>query len=124
MAGDEATHVHLTHLEMMKGIWNPKEGRAYRYFDHLRVPIIENTAEEAQLRDRLASCIRENPETQAVLVRRHGVYVWGDSWQQAKGMAECFDYLFQVYVEMKRMGMDPGKRPIKCLDDHHCEDYK
>ena len=50
------------------------------------MPIIENTPYEADLKDRMAEVIRDYPETSAVLVRRHGVYVWGDTWQQAKTM--------------------------------------
>ena len=50
------------------------------------MPIIENTPWEADLKDRMDKTINEYPETSAILVRRHGVYVWGDSWQQAKTM--------------------------------------
>lgn len=50
------------------------------------VPIIENTPFEEDLREELDKAIIEYPETCAVLVRRHGVYVWGDTWQQAKTM--------------------------------------
>jgi len=53
------------------------------------------------------------PETNAVLVRRHGVYVWGKTWQAAKTMSECYHYLFEVAVEMKKLGLDPTAAPAK-----------
>jgi methylthioribulose-1-phosphate dehydratase len=71
---------------VLKGIRNQKLGRNYNYDEELVVPIIENTPWEADLKDRMAQVIEEYPETTAVLVRRHGVYVWGDTWQQAKTM--------------------------------------
>jgi len=52
----------------------------------LVIPIIENTPFERDLKDDLDDTIIHYPETCAVLVRRHGIYVWGDSWQQAKTM--------------------------------------
>ncbi|CAH0564164.1 unnamed protein product [Brassicogethes aeneus] len=100
-----------THLEMIKGIKNQKLGRNYRYDEVLTVPIIENTPFEEDLKDRLEQTINEYPETCAVLVRRHGVYVWGDSWQQAKTMTECYDYLFDIVVQMKLHGLDPSLTP-------------
>lgn len=100
-----------THLEMIKGIKNPKLGRNYRYDEKLIVPIIENTPFEEDLKDRLSETIQKYPETCAVLVRRHGVYVWGDSWQQAKTMSECYDYLFDVVAQMKQHGLDPTLNP-------------
>lgn len=54
----------------------------------------------------------EYPDTNAVLVRRHGVYVWGESWQNAKSMAECYDYLFEIAVKMKSIGIDPELIPV------------
>lgn len=36
----------------------------------------------------MAEVMRSYPSTAAVLVRRHGVYVWGDTWEEAKTMFE------------------------------------
>lgn len=61
-------------------------GRSYRYDEELIIPIIENTPFEEDLKNELEETIFAYPETCAVLVRRHGIYVWGDTWQQAKTM--------------------------------------
>ena len=79
------------------------------YYDACTVPIIENTARECELTDRLRQAIKDYPKTQAVLVRRHGVYVWGNTWIQAKTQAECYDYLFESAIKMKSLGIDVSK---------------
>jgi methylthioribulose-1-phosphate dehydratase len=89
----------ISNLEMIKGI----EGMTYH--DELVVPIIENTARECDLTASLEEAIVAYPQTQAVLVRRHGVYVWGRDWVQAKTQAECYDYLFRAAAEMQRHGL-------------------
>ena len=93
----------IRNMEMQKGI----EGFGAMVL--LEVPIIENTAYECDLADSLAEAIRDNPKSHAVLVRRHGVYVWGRDWQQAKTHAECYDYLFAAAVRMKKLGLDPAQ---------------
>ena len=59
---------------------------SYRYDDMLVVPIIENTPEEKDLKERMARAMNDYPDSCAVLVRRHGVYVWGETWEKAKTM--------------------------------------
>jgi methylthioribulose-1-phosphate dehydratase len=75
------------------------------------VPIIENTAHEADLKERMQEAIKAYPEACAVLVRRHGVYVWGETWERAKCMCECLDYFFEIAVKIKAVGIDPAKVP-------------
>jgi methylthioribulose-1-phosphate dehydratase len=89
----------ISELEMIKGI----EG--FGYHDRLVVPIIENTARECDLAASLEAAIQAYPQTKAVLVRRHGVYVWGADWVRAKTHAECYDYLFRAAAEMRRLGV-------------------
>jgi len=99
-------HFEITHIEMLKGM------AGVGYTDRHRVPIIENTPREHQLEQAITQAIADAPEhTHAVLVRRHGVYVWGDTWLAAKRHAECYDYLFQAAVEMHRLGIDPTAPP-------------
>lgn len=94
----DGTHFECTELEMIKGL------RGLGYRDLVRVPIIDNTAREADLADAMADAIRDNPGVDAVLVRRHGVYVWGRSWVEAKTQAECYHYLFEAVVRMRALG--------------------
>jgi len=96
----------ITRVEMIKGIRDGETGAALRYDDKLVVPIIENTPFECDLADSMEQAIKQYPKCQAVLVRRHGVYVWGADWQSAKTMAECFDYLFELAVDMHKLGLD------------------
>ena len=58
----------------------------FRYDEELVIPIIENTCFEADLKDDMRDAMSRYPAASAVIVRNHGIYVWGDSWQQAKTM--------------------------------------
>ena len=100
MLDPHATEFHVTELEMIKGIVG------HSFYGGCKVPIIENTARECELTDRLSAAIEMYPDANAVLVRRHGVYVWGDDWIKAKTQAECYDYLFQAAFQMKQLGID------------------
>lgn len=68
----------------MQGIYNHSLGRYLRYDEELVVPIIENTPFEKDLEDRMNETMQKYPGSTAILVRRHGIYVWGDTWQKAK----------------------------------------
>jgi methylthioribulose-1-phosphate dehydratase len=100
----------ISELEMIKGI----EGMSYH--DRLVVPIIDNTAQECDLAASLEAAIEAYPKTYAVLVRRHGVYVWGRDWVRAKTHAECYDYLFRAAVEMRRLGISDASLPSRSAD--------
>ncbi|CAL5342644.1 unnamed protein product [Camellia sinensis] len=110
----------ITHMEMIKGI------QGHGYHDELVVPIIENTAHEGELIESLTEAnvdqnnivygidiefsplgsIRAYPKTTAVLVRNHGVFIWGDSWISAKTQAECYHYLFDAAIKLHQLGLD------------------
>lgn len=87
----------ISRLEMIKGI------AGHGWSDELVVPILENVAHERDLAPALVDAIRAYPATHAVLVRRHGVYVWGRDWRAAKAHAEVYDYVFQAAVELHKL---------------------
>ncbi|KAL9595871.1 MAG: hypothetical protein Q9219_006176 [cf. Caloplaca sp. 3 TL-2023] len=98
------TCFEIERIEQIKGI--PK-GRGKQgmlgFFDRLSVPIIPNTAHEEDLTQSLEAAMERYPDAYAVLVLRHGVYVWGDSVEKAKTQAESLDYVFRLAVEMRRL---------------------
>ncbi len=99
MLFDGKSEFRITQQEMIKGI------DGHGYFDELVIPIIENTAWEHELADSLGDAIAKYPKAVAVLVRQHGMYVWGKTWEQAKRHGECLHYLFEVYINAHKMGL-------------------
>jgi methylthioribulose-1-phosphate dehydratase len=103
--GDKAKEFRITHFEMLKGVGG------HGYEDELVVPIIDNRPTEDLLAEQLGEAIKNYPKANAVLVRRHGLYVWGDSWKDAKIHAECYDYLFETALKARQMGVDVTVKP-------------
>ena len=102
---ETSTVLRITHLEMLKGVGH------HAYDDILEVPIIDNRPSEDLLAAQLESVIQKYPNSNCVLVRRHGLYAWGDSWEQAKTQCESFDYLFESCIKLRQMGVDFSKVP-------------
>ncbi|EGX92127.1 APAF1-interacting protein [Cordyceps militaris CM01] len=102
----------VNNIEQIKGFGRgPGRAGNLGYHDTLRIPVIENTPHEEDLTEYLEEAMEAYPDTYAVLVRRHGVYVWGDNVHKAKTQCESvcvgysLDYLFQLAVEMKKLGI-------------------
>lgn len=62
---------------MIKGVRIGGVGKELSYLDTLIVPIIENTPNEEDLKDGMAEAMVKYPDAAGILVRRHGIYVWG-----------------------------------------------
>jgi methylthioribulose-1-phosphate dehydratase len=85
--------VVLRDLEMLKGI-----GRAAQDED-VRVPVIANGQDMRVLGDAFEKA--REPGMPALLVARHGMYVWGRDLIQARHHAEIIEWLFRFKIETR-----------------------
>ena len=76
--GDKFTASGLQMVKAMRGL---------KWSDTLELPIIGNKDTEDAIAEDLEIAVRDNPGVDAVLIRGHGLYVWGPSWQAAKVMS-------------------------------------
>ncbi|CCH40601.1 hypothetical protein BN7_134 [Wickerhamomyces ciferrii] len=97
----------IANIEQIKAIPKVTEPGYLSFFDTLTIPIIENTAHEEDLTDTLQKAIEEYPGATAVIVRRHGIYVWGETVWKAKVYNEAIDYLLELAVKLKQFGIPP-----------------
>ena len=65
--------------------------------------VIDNTARECELTESLSAAIEANPQADAVLVRRHGIY-GGVRPGSRRNSTEYFDYLFRFADRMALHG--------------------
>jgi len=79
--------VPLRDLEMLKGF-----GRA-AHDDLVTVPVIDNGQDMRVLGDAFQRGYRA--DTPALIVARHGVYVWGADLRQARHRLECLEWLLR-----------------------------
>jgi methylthioribulose 1-phosphate dehydratase/enolase-phosphatase E1 len=107
---DGKSEFRISHQEMIKGI------TGHGYADTLVVPVIDNAPKESALAEPIARTMETYPNTCAVLVRRHGLFVWGDSWEAAKRHAECLHYLFEAAIEMRKLNLDYTVPPVSSVN--------
>jgi methylthioribulose-1-phosphate dehydratase len=90
----------LPPLEMIKGfgIWEEHPHCAIPLFDnHLDVPKIGQA-----IRDRFHAA---PPQIPALLIRNHGVTVWGRSAAEARNRIELAEFVFRYMVQARRCGL-------------------
>lgn len=60
------------------------------------IPIIENSLNAEELEKSMVKAVAARPAAEAVLIRGHGVYVWGRNWMEAKQRAERYEDFFKA----------------------------
>ncbi|KAI6175067.1 putative methylthioribulose-1-phosphate dehydratase [Aphelenchoides bicaudatus] len=99
--GSHYDQVHLGNEEMLKGIVDRAGGAAYSNTQTLIIPVIENAPSEGspEFKERIENAMVRYPSCSAILVRNHGAFYFGSSWEETKIMAEIFEYLFKLTLE-------------------------
>ncbi|CAL9731455.1 methylthioribulose-1-phosphate dehydratase [Monosporozyma unispora] len=75
------------------------------FHDNLCIPIIDNKPHEHDLLESLEKVFNEYPNACAVLVRRHGLFVWGPTVDKAKIYNESIDYLLGLAIKMDQLNI-------------------
>jgi methylthioribulose-1-phosphate dehydratase len=91
----------LPQLEMIKGlgIWEENPTVAMPLFaNYLDVPKIGR-----EIAERFRS---QTPIIPALLIRNHGVTVWGRSTEEARNRIELVEYIFSYMVQAKHLGFE------------------
>ncbi|ONI84382.1 methylthioribulose-1-phosphate dehydratase [Actinosynnema sp. ALI-1.44] len=83
--------VQLRDLEMLKGF-----GRA-AHDDLVTIPVVPNSQDMVALGDAFEAGYRA--DTPALIVARHGLYVWGDDLHHARHRTECLEWLTRFIIE-------------------------
>jgi methylthioribulose-1-phosphate dehydratase len=83
--------VQLCDLEMLKGF-----GRL-AHDDLVTIPVIPNGQDMRVLGDAFERGYRA--DTPALIVARHGIYVWGADLRQARHRLECLEWLLRFILE-------------------------
>jgi methylthioribulose-1-phosphate dehydratase len=83
--------VKIEGYEMLKGL----EGvRTHEHSEWL--PIIDNSQDMPALAELVGQTLNENPAAHGFLLRRHGLYSWGDTLAQAKRHIEILEFLLET----------------------------
>lgn len=85
--------VSIEGFEMLKGLSGVATHQHAEW-----VPIVENSQDYGPLAEIIRRTLEEHPAAHGILLRRHGLYTWGQDILEAKRHIEIFEFLFEVLV--------------------------
>jgi len=68
------------------------------------LPILENDQDMPRLARRVMETLGEHPDTHAFLLRRHGLYTWGESLADAERHVEILEFLLEAVGRTSMVG--------------------
>jgi methylthioribulose-1-phosphate dehydratase len=91
------SHASIEGLELLKAFKGVKTHDL-----QINIPCFENTQDIASLAEEIKPAILEQEHNYGLLLRGHGIYVWGDSVEEARRHLEAFEYIFKYYLNSRR----------------------
>jgi len=83
--------VSIEGYEMLKGLQGVKT------HEHIEcLPIIDNSQDMPALAEAIAATLKQQPSAHGFLLKRHGLYSWGDNLAQAKRHIEILEFLLET----------------------------
>ncbi|MBC8031807.1 MAG: methylthioribulose 1-phosphate dehydratase [Pyrinomonadaceae bacterium] len=87
----EAEGLAIEGYEMLKGL---EDVATHEHSEWL--PILENSQDMPALADKVGEALRQHPKAHGFLLRRHGLYSWGNDLAQAKRHVEILEFLLEA----------------------------
>jgi len=102
-------HTHSIWATILSDLHGPEGGLAIEGYEMLKglhgvtthrhrewVPILENAQEMELLARRVDGTLRQQPNAHGFLLKRHGLYTWGEDLTQAKRHVEILEFLLEA----------------------------
>ena len=102
-------HTHSISSTMLSDLYAGAGGLAIEGYEMLKglagvtthehrewLPIIENSQDMIALAGRVEEVLREHKDAHGFLLRRHGLYAWGDTLAQAQRHVEILEFLLET----------------------------
>lgn len=99
LPGTDSGVLGISGYEMLKGL---KGNTTHDCVEP--IPILENSQDIVSLSEELREILRKYPQCHAVLLRRHGLYTWGEDIFETRRHLEVLEFLFEAVYRRLSLG--------------------
>ena len=90
--------VTIKGFEMLKGLQGVKTHEHSEW-----LPIVDNSQDMPALAETIGQTLAEHPNAHGLLLKRHGLYTWGEDLAQAKRHIEILEFLLETLGRRSQM---------------------